>query len=79
MSRDLQTTVISACAKHERLTAWNADYRPCVCIGMDYFVKYGYRYYLEPELATQEYIFAHAQLAQEDPVFSLSLKGGGKY
>ena len=61
MSQDLQTTVISACAKHEEQNSQNADYRACVYIGTDYFVKYGTLRDLKPELATQEYIFTHAQ------------------
>ena len=60
MSQDLQTTVISACAKHDE-NSQNDDYRRRVYLGMDYFVKYGSRSDLESELATHKYIFAHAQ------------------
>ena len=58
LSQDLQTAVISACKEQ---TLRNEDYRPCVYIGTDYVVKYGHQRDLEPELATREYIFAHAQ------------------
>ena len=57
MIQDLQTTVISACTKHKEQKSQNADYRACVYIGTDYFVKYGARRDLEPELATQGFIF----------------------
>lgn len=52
MSQDLQTTVISACAKQEEQNSQSADYRACVYIGTDYFVKYGTLRDLKPELAT---------------------------
>lgn len=64
MSQDLQTAVIAACSKHEEENWRNDDYRACVNIGTDYFVKFGPRRDLEPELATQEFIFNHAQQPQ---------------
>lgn len=67
MSQDLQTAVIAACTAHKEQNARNADYRArAVHIGTDYFVKYGARRDLEPELATQKYIFAHAQRSTTD-------------
>ncbi|KIO05616.1 hypothetical protein M404DRAFT_999746 [Pisolithus tinctorius Marx 270] len=61
MSQDLEAAVIAACTKHEKQNSRNLDYRACVYIGTDYFVKYGARRDLELELATQEFIFTHAQ------------------
>ena len=56
-----QTAVIAACAIHEELNWRNRDYRACIYIGTDYFVKYGNQRDLEPELATQEFMFSYAQ------------------
>ena len=64
MNQDLRTAVIAACAEHKERNRQNADYRACIYIGTNYFVKYGARRDLEPELATQEYIFVHAQQPQ---------------
>ena len=64
MTEDLQAEVIAACRKHEEQNSWNYDYRACVFVGADYFVKYGDVKYIEPELATQEYLFHHAQQPQ---------------
>jgi hypothetical protein len=61
MSQDLQTAVIAACTMHKEQNSQNANYRACVHIGTDYFVKYGAQRDLEPELATQEYIFTYAR------------------
>ena len=58
---ELQTAVIAECTKHKEQNSQNADYRACVDIGTEYFVKYGVRRDLEPERATQECIFTHAQ------------------
>ena len=58
---ELQTAVIAECTKHKEQNSQNADYRACVDIGTEYFVKYGVRRDLEPERATQEFIFTHAQ------------------
>jgi hypothetical protein len=49
------------CKRHEGKNQRNDDYRACVFIGEDYFVKYGDATDLMPELATQKYLFYHAQ------------------
>ena len=64
MSEDLQAEVIAVCRKHKEQNSRNYDYRACVFVGVDYFVKYGAAKNLEPELATQEYLFHHAQQSQ---------------
>lgn len=53
----LQAEVIAVCKETWR----NYDYRACVYIGTKYFVKYGTLRDIEPERATQEYIYDHAQ------------------
>ncbi len=58
---ELQTAVIAACTRHKEQNTQNVDYRAYVYIGMEYFVKYGTRRDLEPERATQEFIFTHVQ------------------
>ena len=58
---ELQTAVIAECTKHKEQNSQNADSRACVDIGTEYFVKYGVRRDLEPERATQDFIFTHAQ------------------
>ena len=60
-SQDLEAAVVAACTMREEHNWKKADYRACVYIRTDYFVKYGTPEDLKPELATQEYIFAHAQ------------------
>ncbi|KAH9058924.1 hypothetical protein EDB83DRAFT_2610973 [Lactarius deliciosus] len=64
MNQDFQAKVIAVCKEHEKQNWKNYDYRACVYIGTDYFVKYGNPKDLEPELATQEFIFNHAQQPQ---------------
>ncbi|KAH9015922.1 hypothetical protein EDB85DRAFT_1875454 [Lactarius pseudohatsudake] len=64
MNQDFQAKVIAVCNEHEKQNWRNYGYRTCVYIGTDYFVKYGSREDLEPELATQEFIFNHAQQPQ---------------
>ncbi|KAH9169783.1 hypothetical protein EDB89DRAFT_1982495 [Lactarius sanguifluus] len=64
MNQDFQVKVIAVCKEHEKQNWRNYDYRACIYIGTNYFVKYGTREDLEPELATQEFIFNHAQQPQ---------------
>ena len=64
MNQAFQAKVIAACKEHIKQNSQNHDYRACVYIGTNYFVKYGTRKDLEPELATQEFIFNHAQQPQ---------------
>ncbi len=58
---ELETAVIAECTKHEEENWRKDDYRACVFVGSEYFVKYGSQRDLEPERATQEHVFAHAQ------------------
>ncbi|KAH8979489.1 hypothetical protein EDB86DRAFT_2814548 [Lactarius hatsudake] len=64
MNQDFQAKVIAVCKEHEKQNWQNYDYRACVYIGTNYFVKYGNPKDLEPEPATQESIFNHAQQPQ---------------
>ncbi|KIM51729.1 hypothetical protein SCLCIDRAFT_18312 [Scleroderma citrinum Foug A] len=60
LSSSIATAVIAECTKHKEQNSQNADYQACVDIGTEYFVKHGVRRDLEPERATQEFIFAHS-------------------
>src|SRR5882757_69322 len=64
MTQDFQAGVVAVCKEHEKQNSQNDDYRACVYIGTKYFVKYGSQRDLEPERATQEFIFNHAQQPQ---------------
>ena len=64
MNQDFQAEVIAVCKEHKKQNSRNDDYRACVYIGTKYFVKYGTLRDLKPELATQEFIFNHAQQPQ---------------
>ena len=64
MHQDFQAEVIAVCKEHKKKNSRNDDYRACVYIGTKYFVKYGTLRDLEPELATQEFIFNYAQQPQ---------------
>ena len=64
MNQEFQAEVIAACKEHEEQNWRKDDYRACVYIGENYLVKYGAKMDLEPELATQEFIFDHAQQPQ---------------
>ncbi|KAH8986802.1 hypothetical protein EDB86DRAFT_2224657 [Lactarius hatsudake] len=64
MNQDFQAKVIAVCKEHEKQNWRNYDYRACLYIGTNYFVKYGNPKDLGPEPATQESIFNHAQQPQ---------------
>lgn len=64
MYEDFQAEVISTCTLHEERNWRNDDYRACIFVGANYFVKYGAAKDLEPELVTQEYLFRCAQRPQ---------------
>ncbi|KIK20264.1 hypothetical protein PISMIDRAFT_682436 [Pisolithus microcarpus 441] len=64
MCEELQAVVIAACKTHEETNPRKDDYGACVFVGADYFVKYGAAHDLEPERATQEYFYQHAQQPQ---------------
>ena len=57
----LEANIVEACTNHQ-LAHWRDDnYRPCVSIGTDYFVKFGGLDLLWPEIQTQSYIFNYAK------------------
>lgn len=64
MNQVSQAEVIAACKDHKEQNSQKDDYRACVFIGTEYFVKYGTPKDLEPERATQEFIFNHTQQPQ---------------
>ncbi|KAH9977052.1 hypothetical protein BGW80DRAFT_1542951 [Lactifluus volemus] len=57
----LEANIVEACTNHQLLHSKDKDYRACVSIGTDYFVKFGHPYALWPELQTQLYIFDYAK------------------
>ena len=57
----LEANIVEACTNHG-LAHWkDMDFRACVSIGTDYFVKFGSPSDLWPELQTQSYIFDYAR------------------
>ncbi|KAI6006866.1 hypothetical protein EDD15DRAFT_2394117 [Pisolithus albus] len=64
MWEELQAVVIAACNTHRETNRLNYDYRACILVGADYFVKYGNAKDLEPERATQEYFYQYTQQPQ---------------
>jgi hypothetical protein len=68
MNQEYKAKVIAACKEHKEQNSENDDYRAYVYVGENYFVKFGAQRDLEPERATQEFIFNHAQQPQSpDP------------
>jgi len=57
----LEATIVAACTAHENAHRRNLNYRPCLSIGTDYFVKWASPKDLEPEIATQNYVLAYAE------------------
>ena len=57
----LEANIIEACTNHELVHRKDKNYRACVSIGTDYFVKFGNANALWPELQTQSYIFDYAR------------------
>lgn len=63
----LKARVVDACTKH-KLAHWRDDnYRACVSLSPDYFVKYDHPSTLAPQLATQEYIYEYAKSSPDAP------------
>lgn len=62
---DLDVYIAKACTRHEKLHWRDIDYRACVSIEGQYFVKFGSSKTLWPEIATHAYIYKNAQ-SQED-------------
>jgi hypothetical protein len=57
----LEANIVEACTNHELVHWKDKNYRACVSIGSDYFVKFGDPDDLWPELQTQSYIFDYAR------------------
>ena len=57
----LEANIVEACTNHKLLHSKDRDYRACVYIGTDYFVKFGSPDALWPEIQTQSYIFNYAR------------------
>jgi hypothetical protein len=53
----LEANIVEACINHELVHEKDKNYRACVSIGTDYFVKFGDPDALWPELQAQSYIF----------------------
>ena len=64
MDPDLRATIVAARKEHEKRVWLDEDWRACVSIDEKYFVKYGNRRDVEPERATQDYLFEHLQQCQ---------------
>ncbi|KAL4070554.1 hypothetical protein J3A83DRAFT_4372740 [Scleroderma citrinum] len=56
-----ETTVISTCIAHERVHWRDKDYRRCVVIEQNYFVKFDDYETLRPRVETQKYIYRYAK------------------
>ena len=57
----LEANIMEACTNHELVHSKDKNYRACVSIGTDYFVKFGDPDALWPEIQTQSYIFDYAR------------------
>lgn len=64
MTSDLRATIIATSIEHKKRAWLDKDWRPCVSIGDNYTVKFGSVRDVEPERATQDYLFNHAQQCQ---------------
>ncbi|KAF8657965.1 hypothetical protein AX16_002126, partial [Volvariella volvacea WC 439] len=62
-----EATIVDACTKHKQAHWKDYNYRACVFIGTDYFVKFGDPQTLWPEVATQSYISEYAQSHPDMP------------
>ena len=57
----LEANIVEACTYHELVHRNDKNYRACVSIGTDYFVKFSNYHTLWPEFQTQSYIFDYAR------------------
>jgi hypothetical protein len=57
----LEANIVEACTNHKLVHWKDKNYRACVSIGTDYFVKFGDSNDLWPEFQTQSYIFDYAR------------------
>lgn len=56
-----EAAIAKACLEHERAHWRDDDYRACVLIGTDYFIKFDDPKALWPEIVTQMYISKYAE------------------
>ncbi|KIK19154.1 hypothetical protein PISMIDRAFT_159644 [Pisolithus microcarpus 441] len=56
-----EANVVDTCTNLELVLRKDKNYRACVSIGTDYFVKYGHPKTLGPEFETQSCIFEYAK------------------
>ncbi|KAI6109448.1 hypothetical protein EDD16DRAFT_1886653 [Pisolithus croceorrhizus] len=59
--------VVDTCTNHELVHQKDENYRACVSIGTDYFVKYGDPETLGPQFETQSYIYEYAKSDPDAP------------
>ena len=62
-----EAVIMTACTKHEQEHWQDDDYRACVFIGSDYFVKFGHYEIIWPQIATQLYISDYAESQADAP------------
>src|SRR5258708_26262510 len=56
----LEANIMEACTNHKLVHWKDKNYRQCVSIRTNYFIKFGHPNDLQPELQTQLYIFDYA-------------------
>ncbi|KZP06658.1 hypothetical protein FIBSPDRAFT_1053428 [Athelia psychrophila] len=62
-----EAAIADACTKHKEAHWQEYDYRACVSIGTEYFVKFDHPRALWPEIATHKYISEYAQAHADTP------------
>ncbi|KZP15618.1 hypothetical protein FIBSPDRAFT_921082 [Athelia psychrophila] len=62
-----EAAIADACTKHKEAHWQEYDYRACVSIGTEYFVKFDNPRALWPEIATHKYISEYAQAHADTP------------
>ncbi|KZP06660.1 hypothetical protein FIBSPDRAFT_876331 [Athelia psychrophila] len=62
-----EAAIVDTCRKHKEAHWKEDDYRACVSIGTEYFVKFDNPRTLWPEIATQIYISKYAQAHADTP------------
>lgn len=60
MNPELQAHIIQECTKHKTSNWKKRDYRQCITLGTDYFIKFGDPKTLASEAATQTHIQRYA-------------------
>lgn len=61
MDARIRGAIIEACTNHKQQNWRKPEYRACIPIGTEYFVKFGASEILEPEAATQAHIYSYAE------------------